>query len=40
MLEFLRQHHQEKCPMEQTLARLEELAARLTALPAAGSHKR
>jgi FliI/YscN family ATPase len=40
MLEFLRQHHQEKCPLEQTLGRLQDLAARLSTEPVAGNAKR
>ena len=34
LLEFLRQHHQKRCTLEETLSRLQELAARLEMLPA------
>jgi flagellar biosynthesis/type III secretory pathway ATPase len=40
LLEFLRQHHQERCPLDETLNRLQELAARLSATPAAGNVRR
>jgi FliI/YscN family ATPase len=42
VLEFLRQHHLEKCPLEETLNRLQELANRLgtSSLPAASNAKR
>jgi flagellum-specific ATP synthase len=34
LLDFLRQHHQERCPLEETLGKLQDLATRLNALPA------
>jgi FliI/YscN family ATPase len=40
VLDFLRQHHQAKCPLEETLNQLQELAARLSAMPAGANAKR
>jgi FliI/YscN family ATPase len=40
LLEFLRQHHQEKCPLPDTLNRLQELAVRLSAPAAVGNLRR
>jgi FliI/YscN family ATPase len=40
MLEFLRQHHLEKCPLEQTLSKLQDLATRLSATPVSGNTRR
>jgi FliI/YscN family ATPase len=34
VLDFLRQHHQERCPLEETLGKLQDLASRLNAQPA------
>jgi FliI/YscN family ATPase len=40
LLGFLRQHHQERCPLAETLSKLQDLATRLTALPAQTNQRR
>ena len=40
VLDFLRQHHQERCPLEETLGKLQDLASHLSAQPAAVNTRR